>query len=58
MDPREREARKKSDLASSSQFLMIAVVAAIALIVFAVWRPWATRPVNGVPQSVVATASP
>jgi hypothetical protein len=57
MDTREARQRKKSDLAASSQFLMIAVVAAIALIVLAVWHPWSTRPVNGVP-SVVSTASP
>lgn len=54
MDSKER---KRSDLVSSSQFLMIVVVMAIALIVFAVWHPWATRPVNGVP-TVVSTASP
>jgi hypothetical protein len=58
MDTREIKQRKKSDLAASSQFLMIAIVTAVMLIVLAVWHPWATQPVNGVPQSVVATASP
>ena len=53
-----KDGERKTDLVSSSQFLMIAVVAAIALIVLAVWHPWATRPVNGVPQSDVATARP
>jgi len=52
------QAEKKSDLAASSQFLMIALVVAITLIVMAVWHPWVTRPANGVPQSDVATARP
>ncbi len=58
MESKEARHRKRTDLASSSQFLMIAVVAAIALLVLAVWHPWATRPVNGVQQSDVATARP
>jgi len=52
------ESGKRSDLAASSQFLMIAIVVAITLIVMAAWHPWVVRPANGVPQSDVATARP
>lgn len=58
MDPREERQREKSDLAASSQFLMIVIAFVVALVVLLVWHPWVTKPVNGVPRSDVATALP
>jgi hypothetical protein len=48
---------KNVDRASSSQFVMIGIGVLLVLILLA-WHPWVNRPVNGVPQSVTATASP
>ena len=49
---------RKTDRVSSSQFLMIVMVVGIMLVVLAVWHPWVTRTVNGVPNSDVSTARP
>jgi predicted negative regulator of RcsB-dependent stress response len=58
MDSRESEERVKSDRVASSQFLMIVIVFAIAIIVLVAWHPWVARQVNGVQQSDVATSRP
>lgn len=58
MDSREFKDRAKSDRVASSQFLMIVVVFALALVVLVVWHPWVARQVNGVQQSDVATTRP
>jgi len=54
----QQRQEKRSDLASSSQFLMIAVVMAIVLVILAAWHPWSTRQVNGVHRTDVATSHP
>lgn len=58
MDSRESEERAKSDRVASSQFLMIVVVFALALVMLVAWHPWVARQVNGVQQSDVATSRP
>jgi hypothetical protein len=48
---------KNVDRASSSQFVMIGIGVLLVLVLLA-WHPWVARPVNGLPQSATATASP
>lgn len=58
MESDESKERTKSDRVASSQFLMIVIVFAIALIVTLAWHPWVVRQVNGVQQTDVATSRP
>ncbi|HYK52438.1 MAG TPA: hypothetical protein VEV38_02805 [Candidatus Eremiobacteraceae bacterium] len=58
MESRESKERAKSDRVASSQFLMIIIVFAIAMVVLIAWHPWAVRQVNGVQQTDVATSRP
>lgn len=58
MESRESKERVKSDRVASSQFLMIAIVFVIALVVLLAWHPWVVRQVNGVQQTDVATSRP
>ena len=56
--PDDQKSAERLERVSESQFWFISIVIVIVLILMVVWRPWQTRPVNGVPNSVVATASP
>jgi len=58
MESRESKERAKSDRVASSQFLMIVVVFALALIVLLGWHPCVVRQVHGVQQTDVATSRP
>ena len=49
---------RKTDLAASTQFLMIVLSLVVIILVLVLWHPFQTRPIDGVPKSVVATSGP